>query len=177
MTATAQSVAVSRTFRATKKAAFDAWTNPASLAQWFGPPGFRAEILTHDLRVGGDWRFLMTDDKGQGFHHFGTFIAIEPADRLAFTWASEEQVEGWRDEAGNPTLVTVTFEENADRVTVVITHDREDPKKHQWCDDRVFQIRKQARSDSPQHREGRDPGDEWQLGPDDREHVPCSDRK
>ncbi len=123
MTATAQSVTVSRTFRATKEAAFDAWINPTSLAQWFGPPGFRAEILTHDLRVGGDWRFLMTDDKGQGFHHFGTFIAIEPADRLAFTWASEEQVEGWRDEAGNPTLVTVTFEENADRVTVVITHE------------------------------------------------------
>lgn len=123
MTATAQSVTVSRTFRATKEAAFDAWTNPASLAQWFGPPGFRAEILTHDLRVGGDWRFLMTDDKGQGFHHFGTFIAIEPVERLAFTWASEEQVEGWRDETGNPTLVTVTFDGNADQVTVVITHE------------------------------------------------------
>lgn len=123
MNATAQSVIVSRTFRSTKEAAFDAWTNPASLAQWFGPPGFRAKILTHDLRVGGDWRFLMTDDKGQGFHHFGTFIAIEPTDKLAFTWGSEEQVEGWRDEAGNPTLVTVTFEENADRVTVVITHE------------------------------------------------------
>ena len=122
MTTGPRTVTASRSYKASRQAAFDAWTDPVSLAQWFGPPGFRAEVLVHDLRVGGDWRFLMIGDDGQGFHHFGTFVEIDPANRLAFTWASEEQVEGWRDDAGNPTLVTVEFKGGADEVTVLITH-------------------------------------------------------
>ena len=115
-------VRVSRSYRSTPKAAFDAWTNPVSLEQWFGPPGFRAEVLVHELRVGGAWRFRMIADDGSGYHHFGTFLEISPPRRLAFTWASEEQVEGWRDAGGNPTTVTVDFEEGDAGVTVVITH-------------------------------------------------------
>ena len=115
-------VRVSRSYRSTPKAAFDAWTNPASLEKWFGPPGFRAEVLVHELRVGGAWRFRMIADDGSGYHHFGTFLEISPPRRLAFTWASEEQVDGWRDTGGNPTTVTVDFEEGDAGVTVVITH-------------------------------------------------------
>lgn len=115
-------ITVSRVYNATIEAAFDAWTNPASLAKWFGPTGFSAKILTHDLRVGGDWRFLMLGKNGTGFHHFGSFVEITPPNILKFTWASEEQVEGWRDEEGNPTLVTVKIEAHADGVQVTVTH-------------------------------------------------------
>ena len=43
---------------------------------------------------------------------------------MIFTWASEEQVEGWRDENGDPTLVTVEFRSHTDGVEVTITHER-----------------------------------------------------
>ena len=119
-----RTVRISRSFNTTLAAAFDAWINPDSLARWFGPPGYRAEVLTHDLRIGGAWRFRMISDAGDRFHHFGSFVAIEPPHTLAFTWASEEQVEGWRDETGNPTLVTVSFGEHAHGVTIGITHER-----------------------------------------------------
>ena len=119
-----ETVRVSRTVRATITSAFDAWTNPQKLAKWFGPKGFRAEVLDHDLQVGGRWRFRMVDDSGNAFHHFGTFVEIRPPHRLAFTWASEEQVEGWRDEDGNPTLVTVDFALKEEGVSVTVTHER-----------------------------------------------------
>ncbi len=121
-TGSTKAISVSRFYKTSIQAAFDAWTKPTSLEKWFGPPGFRAEILTHDLRIGGDWRFLMMGSEGKGFHHFGTYVEISPPRKLAFTWASEEQVEGWRDENGDPTLVTVEFEQQADGVLVTVTH-------------------------------------------------------
>ena len=119
-----ETVRVSRIYRATVDAAFDAWINPQKLAKWFGPKGYRAEVLDHDLQVGGRWRFRMIGDDGEGFHHFGTFVEISPPRRLVFTWASEEQVEGWRDEDGKPTLVTVDFAPADDGVEVSVTHER-----------------------------------------------------
>lgn len=119
-----QRVIAERTYRVPPETLFDAWINPASLAKWFGPPGFRAEILTHDLQVGGRWRFLMQSDDGEGFHHFGRFVEIAPPRKLVFTWASEEQVEGWRDEQGNPTLVTVDFTLCPTGTRVTVTHEK-----------------------------------------------------
>ena len=115
-------VSVSRTYRASPEAAFDAWTKPALLERWFGPPGFRARILTYEPWPGGAWRFAMQSDDGACFHHFGTLVDLRRPHRLAFTWASEEQVDDWRDVDGNPTLVTVSFAPAAIGVTVTITH-------------------------------------------------------
>lgn len=118
-----ETVVARRSYPVTPEAAFDAWVNPNSLRQWFGPPGFSAKILTHDLRIGGRWRFLMQSDAGEGHHHFGTFVEIQPPHKLVFTWASEEQVEGWRDEDGNPTLVTVECRPCPTGTEVIVTHE------------------------------------------------------
>ena len=48
-----RTVRVSRSYKTSIEAAFDAWTKPLSLEKWLGPPGFRAEVLMYDLRVGG----------------------------------------------------------------------------------------------------------------------------
>lgn len=112
-----------RSYPVTPEVAFDAWVNPTSLSQWFGPPGFRAKILTYDLRVGGNWRFLMQHASGEAHHHFGTFVEISPPHKLVFTWASEEQVEGWRDIEGKPTLVTVECLPAPTGTEVTVTHE------------------------------------------------------
>ena len=115
-------VTVSQTYPVSPEAAFAAWTDPAALEKWFGPPGYSARVLTHDLRPGGTWRFQMISDTGETYHHFGTYTEILPPRRLAFTWASEEQVNGWRDADGTPTQVVVTFTPQSPGVTVTVTH-------------------------------------------------------
>ncbi len=119
-----EAVRVSHVIQTSVEAVFDAWTKPALLEKWFGPPGSHAEILTHDLRVGGQWRFLMKGPGRSNFHHFGSFVEISPPHRLVFTWASEEQVEGWRDENGDPTLVTVEIARHPDGAKVTLIHER-----------------------------------------------------
>ena len=79
-------------------------------------------MLTHNLRIGGTWRFSMDNGRRNPFHHFGTFIEISRPNRLIFTWASEEQVGGWRDADGNPTIVTIDFTSDPPWVEVAITH-------------------------------------------------------
>jgi len=117
-------VMVRRRYRASIEAAFDAWTNPHSIARWFGPKGFQAHVLEHELRPGGRWRFLMRGDDGMEFHHFGSFVEISPPRRLVFTWASEEAVAGWHGGADDPTRVTVDFDPHEEGVTVTVTHER-----------------------------------------------------
>jgi uncharacterized protein YndB with AHSA1/START domain len=65
----------------------------------------------------------MISADGAVAHHFGKFIEISPSRRLVFTWASEEQVEGWRDEDGQPTRVAVDFTPRADGVEICVTHE------------------------------------------------------
>ncbi|MCR9136525.1 MAG: SRPBCC domain-containing protein [Alphaproteobacteria bacterium] len=118
-----KTVSVSRFYPSSPETTFDAWINPASIEKWFGPPGYQAKVLSHDCRKGGVWRFMMVADNGESFHHFGTFLDIDPPRRLVFSWASEEQVAGWRDASGNPTRVTVEFEPRDGGVEVRITHE------------------------------------------------------
>jgi len=65
----------------------------------------------------------MSSSDGNHYHHFGTFIEIEHNRRLVFSWASEEQIEGWRDKEGNPTVVTVEFLPYNGGVEITITHE------------------------------------------------------
>ncbi|MCG8491320.1 MAG: SRPBCC domain-containing protein, partial [Sneathiellales bacterium] len=111
-------------YNASPERAFKAWTDPDLLKKWFGPPDYRAEILTHDFCVGGMWRFRMIGPLEECSHHFGTFLEIDPPHRLVFTWASEEQVHGWRGETGAPTRVTVEFKPRQEGVEVCITHEK-----------------------------------------------------
>jgi len=117
------SLVVSQRYATSVSSAFEAWTDPEILTKWFGPPGYTAAVLQHDLRVTGSWKFRMTSPAGDHHHHYGTFIEITEYKRLVFTWASEEPVQGWRDNDNNPTIVTVDFSSVDGGVEITITHE------------------------------------------------------
>lgn len=71
--------------RASAEAIFDAWTQPASMAEWMTPVGTAtAEV---DLRVGGRFRLVMADEH-LSIEHTGEYLEIEPPHLLVFTWRS-----------------------------------------------------------------------------------------
>lgn len=72
-------------FDATASRLFDAWSNPAQLAEWgWGSLGRspRAEV---NFRVGGEFRVETTRPDGAVWSFSGTYIAIEPGARIAHT--------------------------------------------------------------------------------------------
>jgi uncharacterized protein YndB with AHSA1/START domain len=121
VTGTGYVVRESMWFATDRETAFAGWTNSEAIASWFGPPGYRAEVLELDLVPGGRWRFRMVPEVGQPSHHGGLYVEICRPERLVFTWESEEDKHLTN---GRETLVTVTFTEEADGVRVGILHER-----------------------------------------------------
>lgn len=81
---------VERHFQAEKSKVWQAYTDPALLAQWWGPKGWETEIRHMDFTVGGYWHYCMRCvDKAQGdFFGMeswgkGTYTAISPEDTFS----------------------------------------------------------------------------------------------
>jgi uncharacterized protein YndB with AHSA1/START domain len=127
-----------RTFDAPRERVFDAWTNPEVLRRWWAAdPEWDTPLAEVDLREGGRLRLSMHDPSSGAVHSGGgVYTEIRPPERLAYTWA-------WEDESNagpgsQETLVTVDFDEDGGRTTVTLTHsglpseESRDNHEHGW---------------------------------------------
>ena len=120
MTAVASipTVTVKRRIAAPAQQLFDAWLNPASLAEWMRPcsSGTLRSTVKVDAREGGAFEIVMHVPSGP-VPHTGVYQVIDAPRRLVFTWNSPH--------AGhNDSLVTVEFHPDGKATEVVITHER-----------------------------------------------------
>jgi uncharacterized protein YndB with AHSA1/START domain len=88
---------------------FEALTDPAALAVWWGPAGFTTPEIALDLTVGGAYRFGMQPPEGDLFHLVGEFLEIEPPSRLVYTFRWEEP-----DPDDQDTIVELSLHEAGD---------------------------------------------------------------
>jgi uncharacterized protein YndB with AHSA1/START domain len=108
-----------RTFKASPARLFQAWTDPAHLAQWWGPPGSKVKSVAVDLRVGGQYRIGITQPNGDTYFVAGLYEIIKPPHKLAFTWRWEQP----EMDIGN-SLVTIEFQEQIPSTftEIILTH-------------------------------------------------------
>lgn len=106
-----------RTFAAPRERVFRAWTEAKGLEAWFKPMGMQTKVTVLELRVGGAFRFELTEANGESSTVAGTYLEIVPPERLAFTWVSASTL-------GEQTLVTVEFVEQGGHTEVRLTHER-----------------------------------------------------
>jgi uncharacterized protein YndB with AHSA1/START domain len=104
---------ITREFDAPKDLVYKAYTTPDLVRRWWS--GERGEMTTCDidLRVGGQWRYVMIagGDFEVGFH--GEYREIVPNERLVMT----EVYEGMPDAEA---LETITFTEEDGRTTLTM---------------------------------------------------------
>ncbi len=114
------SLQLKRRFAAPREKVFRAWTDPEALKQWFGPVGYKADVLEMDLRAGGRYRigFRQNAESETESHVSGEFLDVVPPERLRYTWVWEEQ-EGFPD-----TVVSVEFLDRGEETEVRLTHER-----------------------------------------------------
>ena len=133
-TAPEREFVISRVFDAPPERLFAAWTEPARVAQWWGPEGFTNPVCRMDVRPGGAYRIVMRSPDGQEYPMRGRVVEVKPPERFAFTIDTGEHPEKWKEEMkqlgardtvpGHPQVeVAVTFEEAAGgtRVRIVST--------------------------------------------------------
>jgi uncharacterized protein YndB with AHSA1/START domain len=119
-------ILIVREFDAPKHLLYRAYTEPDLIKQWWS--GQRGVVVSAevDLRVDGNWRYVMTANEGFEVAFHGTFREIVPNERLVTTEVFEgAPVENEEQDAA---MNFITFEETDGRTTLttlVECHTRE----------------------------------------------------
>ena len=112
------SLTLSRRLNAAPEQVYAAWTEPKQLIRWFGPENINA--ITHaetDVRVGGRFRVIMEDDKGEIHNVSGVYREVVANERLKFTWS-------WITTPERESVVTVTFAPSAGGTLLTLLHEQ-----------------------------------------------------
>lgn len=109
-------------FAASPEAVFRAWTDPEIIMKWFGPtPGALLSVTT-DLRVGGAWRFTMSDDGQTSMGFCGEYLAINPDKELILSWSKFVEGPSGNGKSTPMSRVEVTLSKNGSGTNVHIKH-------------------------------------------------------
>lgn len=111
-----------RTFDAPIEKVFNAWTDPAVVAKWFGPEGVDTEIHEMNVEEGGTYSLTMKGSEGKLYPLHGVFKTIDAPRKLVMTWQWEktEQITDWT----NETLVTVELNDVDGKTVMSFTHEQ-----------------------------------------------------
>ncbi|MFT3974244.1 MAG: SRPBCC family protein [Amaricoccus sp.] len=108
-----RTMVMQRVIRAPRALVWAAWTDPATLPQWWGPDGFSCRTKRIDLRAGGEWVFDMIAPDGTVFPNHHRYGEMRREERLGYTllWGEDgpKHADAWAtfDEAGGVTTVTL----------------------------------------------------------------------
>jgi uncharacterized protein YndB with AHSA1/START domain len=105
---------VTRDFNAPKDLVYRALTEPDLIRRWWNAKRGEVTICDVDLRVGGDWRYVMVTPDGTEVAFHGTYRDVVPNERLVYTEVFE--MPGISDD--DATVNTVTLEEQGGRTTM-----------------------------------------------------------
>ena len=120
-----RTLSIEKVFDATIETVWEAWTNPDHVIKWWAPPGMKIEIIEHNFKVGGKWKYSMPMPDGNLFISEGTYLAIEPPKRIVTTADFKPMTEGVE--------LHVSFEAEGDktRFTFSVVHETEDYARQQ----------------------------------------------
>jgi len=92
MAATSESneIRIVRMYDAPVQAVWDAWTDPAQVAQWWGPRGFTITTHSKDLRPGGHWSYTMHGPDGTDWPNNTHYLEVEPLAKLVYDHGGSE---------------------------------------------------------------------------------------
>ena len=121
---------ITRTFNAPRELVWQAWTDPARMAQWWGPRDFTNPVCELDVRPGGAYRIVMRAPDGAEYPLKGTFKEVSKPDRLVMVMDCSEHSAEWHDQV-NPgrdkskpprleCLQMVTFETIDDKTRLTV---------------------------------------------------------
>jgi uncharacterized protein YndB with AHSA1/START domain len=104
---------VTRTIKAPRARVFNAYTDAAAIANWWGPRRYTTIVDRLEPRAGGSWRFINRAGEDQEFGFHGVFHDVVQDSRIVWTFEFEGM-------PGHVSLETVSFEDAGDATTIRI---------------------------------------------------------
>jgi uncharacterized protein YndB with AHSA1/START domain len=109
---------IKRFINAPRDRVYRAWTDPAQLKEWFGPEKVRTRNFTADVRVGGKYRWDLTDPEGEEMSAFGEYRELATGKKIVFSWKWDDD-ENW---TTHNSIVTVELADRDGGTEVKLTH-------------------------------------------------------
>lgn len=105
-------IVITRTFNASARIVFEAWTTAELMRRWWVPKSSRITLLSceMDVRTGGSYRFVF-NAAPEPMAFFGRYLEVSPHSRLV--WTNDES-------GGDGQLSTLTLEEHGDTTRIVL---------------------------------------------------------
>ncbi len=117
MNLVSEELKIEQFIRAPRARVFAAWLDPADVRRWFEPPEMRVTVAEIDPVVGGAYTIRIDKDAETSYTVKGVYEAIEPHDRLVFSWA-------WQRPEAYDSRVVVEFFERDGGTLLVLRHQR-----------------------------------------------------
>jgi uncharacterized protein YndB with AHSA1/START domain len=112
------SLEVKRFIKAPRDRVYAAWADPAQLKQWFGPESVQTHDLVADVRVGGKYRWDITNAEGEKMTVRGEYRELQPGRKIVFTWQWDDD-EVWKNRTS---IVTVELDDTEGGTELRLTH-------------------------------------------------------
>ena len=114
------SLQIKRVIKAPRDRVYAAWTDPAQMKQWFGPENVQTRHLIADPRVGGEFRWDLTNSEGEKMTMRGEYRELLPNKKIVFTWQWEDD-EDWEN---HTSIVTVELADRDGGTELRLTHEQ-----------------------------------------------------
>ena len=114
------SLEIKRLIQAPRDRVYAAWTDPAQLKQWFGPENVQTHELVADARVGGKFRWDLSNPEGEKMTCRGEYRELQPGKKIVFTWQWEDD-EDWENHVS---IVTVELDDAGGETALRLTHEK-----------------------------------------------------
>lgn len=101
--------------------AWEGWTDPRHITQWWGPKGFTTTVYEMDVWPGGVWRYSLKPDSGSGEEVFcrAVYEEVEAPHKLVYTDTFTDKE--WNIVSDSEMFTTVLFKEGirGTRISIV----------------------------------------------------------
>src|SRR5438132_3700909 len=117
-TADKTSLEIKRFINAPRNRVYAAWTDPAQLKEWFGPESVRTRNLVADPRIGGKFRWDLTNSDGEEMTVHGEYRELQAGKKIVFTWRWDDD-EAWEERVS---VVSVELSDRDGGTELRLTH-------------------------------------------------------
>lgn len=120
-----RTLTIKKVFNAPVELVWNAWTKSEHIIQWWAPNGMKIEVVEHNFKVGGKWKYTMPMPDGNLFVSEGKYLEIIPCKKIVTTADFMPMTEGVE--------LHVEFEQDGDKTnfTFSVIHASEEYCKQQ----------------------------------------------
>lgn len=89
-----RTLTIEKTFDAPLQLVWNAWTQSEHILKWWAPKGMDVEVIEHDFKVGGKWKYSMQMPDGNAFVSEGTYKEIVELQKIITSADFKPMTEG-----------------------------------------------------------------------------------